>query len=429
MSPMIKYLLLYMSSWKFSAVCVSSVSEDNADIAQKEYASCSNGDCSTTDSSRLLKRVPRFSGGPYSIADVEVLIQQKEAREFLAQFNDSQGQVVEQRLLHCPFNSLCGFTLGLILNNHIPCCSECSCNYPQCMTIRACCPDIIPSEFFAVFEQQNDTENTGNTTGGSMESPRELIDEMYKVDGPQPLRCTLRHAKLGLNFETNSAMMYASCPEFTNNTIKMKCEHVYNNDNINGIDDMVPVTVGLDTYRNKYCAQCNNVHSSLKRWKPKLTYRHLDHFPAFNHESSFLEILFSVNNFDLSFVPPMDMYGAEPPVCKTVVKYCNMTGKWAVYDPVVEGKCALYANLYRILGVNYQNIFCAVCNGNLGQSVVCEINQGSEGEQYPFSGLLAFSPTVTEKLESKETWSDVCKNTDQVYDHIHVNMIMCVRIC
>ena len=386
-----------------------------------------NGKCTTRANDRT-KRVPRSTRrgqeGPLFKADVMVLLQQKGAIDFLQQFSVPQRAVLEEHLIYCPYNNLCGFSFGVSIADidTVPCCRDCLCNYPHCMANRSCCPDIMPPEFFQPLEPL-DTNKTLNASADLDfdKTPKQLIDDMY---GPQlSVQCTLKHArKIIFPFhKQESRLMYATCPLSANLTLKTKCEQTYTFENIDGVDDMVPVTVALDTFRNKYCAECADVRTNLQPWKVKLTYLETSggYKPIVTgDEAMFLASFFSGDDLDIEFMVPSKEL--EPPTCVTAIQTCNRTGAWNEYDPAVEGKCALYTSPTREeeSKLYYQNVFCAFCNINATYDrIVCDRKYLKEADSYSFSGLIASSPSISSKQNViTPTWSDECENPNQVYD-------------
>lgn len=369
---------------------------------------------------------------PLDKAGVDILLQQADTERFLAQFNNSKREVVETQIRSCPYTDLCGFSFLLKQNDfrqQTSCCKECLCDYPECMANRSCCPDIIPADFFTAFEStpflnsgSNANDDLSNSDMWTAGTPKEKIDYLYEATNNVSLQCTLQHAKIIADIFENqkSCYMYATCPSATDSALKMKCEQTYSFENINGIDDMVPVTVGPNLYRNKHCAECNNAESDFIPWKVMLTYLDIGKTVAGTNEMSFLQFFFNTNVFDISFAAPDTRY--EQPECTTVIDRCNVTGKWSKYDPFLEGKCSLYDNIITITDsvyYRYKNIFCAQCNGEKVGEFICEMGQSTEADSYPFSGLLAFSPLKAENQDDNID-SQQCVNPHDIYDHVLV---------
>lgn len=331
------------------------------------------------------------------------------------------------RLRRCPFENLCGFSFHLKIGIYLfsSCCINCQCNYADCMASRSCCPDVIPADFFSVFESSNSTKSTGGQAATNVmdmqtvRTPKEIIDFMYETDGMAGLQCSLLHVKFRLEkvMRQPSALMYATCPLSTELALKTKCEQTYSFENINSIDDMVPVSVGLNLYRNKHCAECNNALSGFVQWNVSLTSSNLENTVAITNEEQFLQVFFQDNGQDINFVSPNTRQTHRS--CLTVISSCNVTGNWVTYESELEGKCALYSNSVRTKEqepIRYKNIFCAQCNGEYDQPTLCLKQGQTMSNPYPFSGLLAFSPLNTNK-EVKDNWDSGHCKSHQIYDH------------
>lgn len=401
---------------------------------------------SSRSSSNILPFLPSFpnrrQGRSLRPDEVQGFLEQQRTREFLAKFNNSiQREMVVDHLRHCPYNSLCGFSLNLKfkLEGFKPCCRECACDYPECIRNMSCCPDIIPLHVFSPFDiYTNGSEsfdysfNTSDVVSNnsySDRSPREIVDEKLESEFPGFEKCTLLHAKRDTTgrWEQDSAYTIASCPVSTDNLLKSRCEQRYSMDNIEELDDMIPWMDEQHVYRNKYCALCNDVVDGLVRWQVYVRYSPFDNSARVYH--GFVERIFEDNDVDVRFFSDFGMSNEK--WCTTVVSECNITGEWLDYDPIVEGKCAVTSTLIEDYSssVLYQNTFCMQCNAIETPESVCTRGQGSPADAYPFSGLLAVD-LFTEERATLDDWFDElhCKEPNQLFDYISVSFAFLWRL-
>ncbi|XP_050398532.1 uncharacterized protein LOC126816277 [Patella vulgata] len=150
------------------------------------------------------------------------------------------------------------------------------------------------------------------------------------------------------------------CPKFYSN--QETTSNCYNNDSLHWkyINPVTDQNTKL-TYRNKYCAICNNASDTV-RWLTETSCRDDS---AYGNLVNTEEIYFSVLNSNvcsLSFKSSTAGF-PEKRACSTttppVYTKCNETGRWIFYDQDVETACLLYTNV--VMG-KYGNLFCRLCN-------------------------------------------------------------------
>ncbi|PVD37493.1 hypothetical protein C0Q70_00084 [Pomacea canaliculata] len=134
------------------------------------------------------------------------------------------------------------------------------------------------------------------------------------------------------------------------------------------------------TFRNKDCAACHRA-TSLVTWSRAVTCQVFQYVFSARSEDDLLRLAStgSHTTCDVQYTPPA---GASLLKCVGASRYfseviatCNTTGRWAAYDSDVEEWCLKYFDIYfRVISTGlrvYQNIFCAICNGDQPQVTGC----------------------------------------------------------
>lgn len=368
---------------------------------------------------------------PLTQENIDSLLEHEATNTFLSGFkSEVHMNMVLDYLQHCPYNDLCGFSFNLSYpkDSFGPCCTTCRCDFPTCLSNRSCCVDIIPERYIAVFDPaiSSDTDDElGELMNGKEYTPKDAVELLYELEpiGPQ---CRLMHAKEQTTFRQKSRLVIATCPKSTQNNLKTKCEQVYTFENIQSVDDMVPVT-DLATerfYRNKYCAQCNFATPFVNKWEVflALSESKSSYDPL---TENFLEKVFKGNVYDLRFEPE----DYEPPqLCENLVTECNRTGLWDTYEPISEAKCALFSSGFngQNLGT-YQNFFCMQCNGVEMRTLSCDAESSHPSEPYAFSGLVAMQALSETSADSSHSPAvSKCRTSNQIYDPVLVNIFLLV---
>ncbi|KAK6195554.1 hypothetical protein SNE40_000961 [Patella caerulea] len=160
----------------------------------------------------------------------------------------------------------------------------------------------------------------------------------------------------------NDVMMIDYCPkDHQDPDLVEKCTTTSVND-WRSIQPVTDDTTGL-TYRNRFCAQCNDVEKS-EAWRVGTI---CEKGPPWNYrDASKEDVYLSIVNTQgckVQMVPP-DNYTAH--VCSKFLHKengysdsCNETGYWKEYDPLVERGC--YTLAENPVGT-YKNLFCYICN-------------------------------------------------------------------
>ena len=149
--------------------------------------------------------------------------------------------------------------------------------------------------------------------------------------------------------------------------INKMCMELPEIDSSNMFDDFFrPVisSVSLVTYRNRYCAACNNDNELV----PFEVNVDCDDLFDINSFSSLEDIWDAVrlHSCSVSYVPP-DSFAFDTWPCHNnnavlVISRCNVSGLWPVYDPEIAWACE---NLNSFPYKDYKNIYCYICNPSL----------------------------------------------------------------
>ena len=155
----------------------------------------------------------------------------------------------------------------------------------------------------------------------------------------------------------SSVWMIARCPgNWPNDTTKMKCHNPPSTLEVHSYDSFVPVVGSVDqlTYRNKYCAQCNNVFNyefmtlSFKK----------DAIPPPYYTQEELEKFIAKNHRQFRGVEPIRGQAIRFCFYPNVVSTCPKTFPGA-NDACVNGVGGLVEREGRV----FKNKECALCNG------------------------------------------------------------------
>ncbi|KAK7493268.1 hypothetical protein BaRGS_00015394 [Batillaria attramentaria] len=137
------------------------------------------------------------------------------------------------------------------------------------------------------------------------------------------------------------------------------------------------------TYRNAFCAKCHNV-TVYTPWQLQVYCEHFQNVYMARSEEEFLDLVKDdLDHCYMDRVPPSNISTSACPehFWFSAVDTCNVTGGWATedYNADVEQNCLLYQGLalrVRHVGVTYQNLFCAVCNGAQPVTFMCSPKVG-----------------------------------------------------
>ena len=206
-------------------------------------------------------------------------------------------------------------------------CSSCSCD-ALCERRGDCCPDKLTS---------------------FPEAGRYPLGGVFK--------CIPSTLKLHPYFRQWLAEVIAKCDvRYDDLNVKEKCETAKNNT----LEDVTPVIhkYTKESYKNIYCAQCNNIDADkIEPWRVRVQcHNGTVLFPI--SESRLVSDIRHSNTCNMAFKPPV---GYPVPYCTSgqSISECNTTGSWDRYDPLVEAACSAYTSNFFS---DFRNIFCYVCN-------------------------------------------------------------------
>ena len=179
--------------------------------------------------------------------------------------------------------------------------------------------------------------------------------------------------------------MVSKCdPKFENKTVTKMCT----NPGADGtFDSLIPVGDSGTTYRNRFCAICNNVEhlSYLSNWDLDITCGSILQLPDKNLLQTIKE-----KQCNMYYIPPRDTFVHECTIVPYSISECNITGRWEKYDPMLEAGCHSFVDPFN---QTYANVFCYLCNTLMADQLelsICTLpDAGSLGQiSPPFSAIL-----------------------------------------
>ena len=198
------------------------------------------------------------------------------------------------------------------------------------------------------------------------------------------------------NSEDN-ALMIARCPDgFKNKEIRDKCEQR----NGTALEDHVPVSDidGTATFANKHCAECHLIPTdNVLKWQVRVEC----HGSIFNFQSTdtILADITETKDCYLDFQPLVPHHHKK---CFEGISMCNVTGKWQHYDNFTERACQLYKAPFQ----QYNNPFCAICNG-LDIDRLTELTMAEcSGGRRPQIGFVSFSALISMDSAAKHSLAE-----------------------
>ena len=262
--------------------------------------------------------------------------------EDLDQFNLSREHehIIKIQQSACPNIPLC-HSNATFEKYELNCCpGRCSCNVPECMAERNCCPDVII------------------TTYRGFPTPAEHQEHCIPmiIDG-----------------RSNGGFGYYgvdSCPPGTDEELASRCTRVYTRDSIEHLSDLVPCFDGINQtlYRNKFCAICNGlIEKDLSFFE--FSGNFISSWTNFTGTETLLDMVLKEKVCPIRFHncdhnTGLCYYGVH---CTMVVSSCNQLGNWSEYDPDIERACHGFTNYFKSPVLEYhgyfKNIFCYICNG------------------------------------------------------------------
>ncbi|CAG2212531.1 unnamed protein product [Mytilus edulis] len=229
--------------------------------------------------------------------------------------------LLDQYILICG-SRLCDQTITFApkIPAYLSICTECSCD-DNCIFNGSCCPD----KFFSLKLECTNTSIVSQNT-----ESRDIFEDLF--------------------------LMRVTCSEGTDPLSKSKCE---SNRTFSEKIQYMPVTSSktMITYKNKFCAECNN-ESYYEQW---IFNSVCDEFVDFNFISSLDEMFKTA--IDKKCKISSNLTGLNTAGCYRVygyntIKTCNVSGSWITYNKDIEWACLHYNNRF----LEFKNVFCYICN-------------------------------------------------------------------
>jgi hypothetical protein len=322
---------------------------------------------------------------PISIYNSKLALEQiieEKASFYLSPNNGSHRQfLISNQIRFGPGIYLCRMHASIIDDK---CCEDCSYDSETCMETRSCCPDVLPPNYL----QYTGMDLTVFNLSETMNSP--MQDSLPEIPTCEPIRMIPTYSE-----QETGYFMVSTCPWTQDSEFKNNCTRVYDI-NFGELINYLPVYnhVTSITYRNVYCALCNNIEpANCEFWKPMVKCG--DHFYS-DIKSNFVPSdVKTVCN--IKFEIPGDEAVPLMP-CRSAVSRCNITGYWERYDHNVEAGCLTYRSIVVYGGRNYQNIFCLLCNENFPAINDCE-NAAKWSSGVIISGQTGYDSLPIEELQ------------------------------
>ena len=152
-------------------------------------------------------------------------------------------------------------------------------------------------------------------------------------------------------------------------------------------DSLIPLGSPGTTYRNRFCAMCNNIEdlSSLSSWDLEITCGTILQLPDKNLLQSIKE-----RQCNIIFTPPRDTDVSTCEIVSYSISECNVTGNWEMYDQVLEDGCSSFVDPFN---QTYANVFCYLCNTPVADQLESSVCVNPEVDNLdsispPFSAIL-----------------------------------------
>lgn len=246
--------------------------------------------------------------------------------------NFNLTRIVIEAILYCGPSFVCDksylahFNISYDAETKFSACGPCHCNEACDMTTNECCPDV----YFKY---------------GYMK-----CEDLSLVRG---------------NRQPKFYSVISTCQGDTTFNLSRNCSLERSSEEL---IQTPPVTSDISrrTYKNRYCALCNNV-TDFQEWTFKLNCQRATDF---NYISTYTEIiqLAKDRNCDIHFSATSLSIQTCPMLNEKMIASCNVSGTWQVYDEMIELAClsGYHTSVNGYIGFSYRygfkNIFCAMCN-------------------------------------------------------------------
>ena len=218
-----------------------------------------------------------------------------------------------------------------------------------------------------------------------------------------------------------SVWMYTKCADdFSGSPVtRGRCEEP---GQVTDLDTDLPVidNITQNIFRNLYCALCNNVHQ-----------KNVVYWDASVQCSKGVLLSTSVKTVvdDVNAAPDCNIVYNPPPIemvlpeCTYKISECNVTGRWEIYDPVIEAACHAYTAVFKS-ETKYNNIFCFLCNEPFFSAPGICPSIPDDFTFVSFSALLRFKgPPQQVDVPVPEEGASKC-NDVQIYDPLKVSLFV-----
>ena len=324
-------------------------------------------------------------------------------------------KLLELHRHHCGETATCGSSEHVEPSEFlipVPCCVPCSC-LPSCVVQQNCCPFSVngpvkaPTATFEVGDiikdnEKNKTENhliviksdnegvSENKTGQNKARQHDLEDQVRNASGSEidtrdsdllkvravkrtTEKCTKAQALYEPNrfIDSQAYMMVVTCPDNFNDKFTIdKCSGGFNQKTLL---DKIPVSSKLSglTYRNKYCMLCNEKIQTryITEWRAEIVYSGAFLHRQFIHNPD--TVVDTLKEKEQAFCnlhfTPVDENLTRRCNAFDVIKSCNETGLWDIYDDLMERVCldgypSPIINRIGSQRLTFKNIGCLYCN-------------------------------------------------------------------
>lgn len=275
------------------------------------------------------------------------------SRQLTKNISDERHKLfVQYALLYCPRTDMCFHEYSRNVSfpgDTFECCGPCECD-KECYRKETCCPTL--------YLEKNETSLPSNST--LLEYKSEMISDDINCLFPEVLP---HHTSEAVPNSWESFLMVWKCPDnYKDQKVSLMCKEAGKSRNPDmDIRLVIPVTSLRTniTYRNIYCGQCHGEsEKDLVKWEGKLFCPLLSKFAAQSFQDMLRKIIIE-EKCNLLF-DPVTMVKDIPKMCWWgAFTECNITGKWDVYDPLIEDGCHGFTLPYLH---HYRNVFCFMCN-------------------------------------------------------------------
>ncbi|XP_045197991.2 uncharacterized protein LOC123552405 [Mercenaria mercenaria] len=164
------------------------------------------------------------------------------------------------------------------------------------------------------------------------------------------------------NRDYGVTMVTKCSTRWKHNVTKTLCEGVSKNDDIL---HRLPVSDRTNfniMFKNMYCAQCNFINDFLY-WKQEIHFRN----------ETGMRSLPEMNNYILNFIRPQPEISYR--ICQSsqsIISTCTHPEETSASDLIRNCTDGVYGITYDESGMVYRNKYCALCNGVVDKSMLCE---------------------------------------------------------